>query len=98
MKQYSNDYLNICNRRDERGAGWSCPPRALLRTGAPNGPRYHHYVFELYALNANLEMRAEATRAQLLEAMKDTIVAKAAYVGRFKQKRTRRRKIRSCGR
>ena len=29
--------------------------------GAPNGPRYHHYVFELYALNANLDL--PATRA-----------------------------------
>jgi hypothetical protein len=28
---------------------------------------------------------ADATRAQLLEAMKDIIVGKAAYVGRFKQ-------------
>ena len=24
--------------------------------GAPAGPRYHHYVFELYALNANLDL------------------------------------------
>ena len=24
--------------------------------GAPPGPRYHHYVFELYALSANLDL------------------------------------------
>ena len=53
--------------------------------GAPAGPRYHHYVFELYALSAMLNLPAEATRAQLLDAMKDIIVGKAAYVGRFRQ-------------
>ena len=53
--------------------------------GAPAGPRYHHYVFELYALSATLNLPADATRAQLLDAMKDIIVGKAAYVGRFRQ-------------
>jgi hypothetical protein len=53
--------------------------------GAPAGPRYHHYVFELYALSAMLDLPADATRAQLLDAMKDIIVGKAAYVGLFRQ-------------
>ena len=53
--------------------------------GAPAGPRYHHYVFELYALSAMLNLPADVTRAQLLDAMKDIIVGKAAYVGRFRQ-------------
>ena len=53
--------------------------------GAPAGPRYHHYVFELDALSATLNLPADATRAQLLDAMKDIIVGKAAYVGRFRQ-------------
>lgn len=53
--------------------------------GAPAGPRYHHNVFELYALSAMLDLPADATRAQLLDAMKDIIVGKAAYVGRFRQ-------------
>ena len=44
-----------------------------------------HYVFELYALSATLNLPADATRAQLLDAMKDVIVGKAAYVGRFRQ-------------
>lgn len=52
--------------------------------GAPAGPRYHHYVFELYALNANLELPATATRDDLLKAMGGKVVAKAAYVGRFR--------------
>ena len=53
--------------------------------GAPAGPRYHHNVFELYALSAMLNLPPEVTRAQLLDAMKDVIVGKAAYVGRFRQ-------------
>jgi Raf kinase inhibitor-like YbhB/YbcL family protein len=53
--------------------------------GAPAGPRYHHYVFELYALSKMLDLPADATRAQLLDSMRDSIVGKAAYVGRFHQ-------------
>jgi len=52
--------------------------------GAPPGPRYHHYVFELYALNANLDLPDTSGRDELLAAMAGKIVAKAAYVGRFK--------------
>ena len=44
-----------------------------------------HYVFELFALSAMLDLPADATRVQLLDAMKDIIVGKAAYVGRFRQ-------------
>jgi Raf kinase inhibitor-like YbhB/YbcL family protein len=53
--------------------------------GAPAGPRYHHYVFELYALNATLDLPASASRDDLLKAMQGKTVAKAAYVGRFRQ-------------
>jgi Raf kinase inhibitor-like YbhB/YbcL family protein len=52
--------------------------------GAPPGPRYHHYVFELYALSANLDLPNTAGRAELLAAMEGKTVAKAAYVGRFR--------------
>jgi Raf kinase inhibitor-like YbhB/YbcL family protein len=52
--------------------------------GAPAGPRYHHYVFELYALNANLDLPATAGRDELLKAMAGKIVAKSAYVGRYR--------------
>jgi Raf kinase inhibitor-like YbhB/YbcL family protein len=52
--------------------------------GAPAGPRYHHYVFELYALNANLDLPPTATRAEVIKAMEGKIVAKSAYVGRFR--------------
>jgi Raf kinase inhibitor-like YbhB/YbcL family protein len=57
---------------------------AYFGPGAPAGPRYHHYVFELYALNANLDLPATAGRDELLKAMEGKIVAKAAYVGRYR--------------
>ncbi len=58
--------------------------RPYMGMGAPNGPRYHHYVFEFYALNAKIDLPATAGRPELLEAMKGKVVAKAAYVGRFR--------------
>lgn len=57
---------------------------AYMGMGAPAGPRYHHYVFEFYALNTKLDLPATASRPELLEAMKGKTLAKAAYVGRFK--------------
>jgi len=55
-----------------------------LGPGAPAGPRYHHYVFELYALNTMLDLPATATRDDLLKALEGKTVAKAAYVGRYR--------------
>lgn len=52
--------------------------------GAPAGPRYHHYVFEVYALSEELGLPATAGRVELLAAMEGKVIAKAAYVGRFK--------------
>jgi Raf kinase inhibitor-like YbhB/YbcL family protein len=52
--------------------------------GAPAGPRYHHYVFELYALSSNLDLPATASRDDLLKAMTGKITAKSAYVGRYR--------------
>ena len=57
---------------------------AYMGPGAPAGPRYHHYVFELYALNANLDLPATASRDDVLKALQGKVVAKAAYVGRFR--------------
>jgi hypothetical protein len=58
--------------------------RTYMGMGAPNGPRYHHYVFEFYALSAMLDLPAAGGRTELLEAMKGKVLAKAAYVGRFR--------------
>ena len=57
---------------------------AYMGMGAPAGPRYHHYVFEFYALNTKLDLPPTASRAEVLEAIKGKVIAKAAYVGRFR--------------
>jgi Raf kinase inhibitor-like YbhB/YbcL family protein len=57
---------------------------AYMGPGAPAGPRYHHYIFELYALSAMLDLPPTASRDQLLKAMEGKVVAKAAYVGRYR--------------
>ena len=52
--------------------------------GAPAGPRYHHYIFEVYALNANIDIPPDSTREAFYAAMAGKVVGKAAYVGRFR--------------
>jgi len=57
--------------------------------GAPaNGP-YHHYMFELYALDTKLDVKpttdAFETRANVLKAMQGHILAKAVYGGLFRR-------------
>jgi Raf kinase inhibitor-like YbhB/YbcL family protein len=47
------------------------------------GNVYHHYIFELYALDTKLALGPTATREDLLKAMDGHILAKAVYVGRF---------------
>src|SRR5262252_6846928 len=57
--------------------------------GAPaNGP-FHHYVFELYALDTKLDVKpsgdAFETRASVLKAIQGHILAKAVYGGLFRR-------------
>jgi Raf kinase inhibitor-like YbhB/YbcL family protein len=58
---------------------------AYLGPGAPAGPRFQHYVFELYALDSLLDLAETASRPELLAAMEGRVVGKAAYVGRFRR-------------
>jgi Raf kinase inhibitor-like YbhB/YbcL family protein len=58
---------------------------AYLGPGAPWGPRYHHYVFELYSLSSTLALESTAGRGELLAAMDGNVIGKAAYVGRFRR-------------
>ncbi len=48
----------------------------------PAGP-YHHYSFELYALDTRLSLGPGATRSEVLAAMNGHILNKAVMVGRF---------------
>ena len=47
------------------------------------GNVYHHYTFQLYALDTKLALGADATRAQLMAAMDGHVLGKAVLVGRF---------------
>src|SRR5438552_2537271 len=61
---------------------------AYMGPGAPAGP-YHHYTFELYALDTKLDVAqgtpAEAanTRVGVVNAMDGHVLGKAILVGRF---------------
>ena len=53
-----------------------------------NGP-YHHYVFELYALDTKLDVKPTAdafeTRANVMKAIQGHIITKAVYGGLFRR-------------
>ena len=55
--------------------------------GPGNGAQnpYHHYTFELFALDAKLPLDANASRADVLKAMEGHILGKGVLVGRFKR-------------
>ena len=44
---------------------------------------YHHYTFQLYALDTSLNLGADATRADVQAAMDGHVLAKATIGGRF---------------
>jgi Raf kinase inhibitor-like YbhB/YbcL family protein len=64
------------NGKNIRGVGY-------MGSGAPLKDRFHHYVWEFYALNAKLGLPEGATRAEVVKAMEGKIIGKAAYVGRY---------------
>ena len=49
----------------------------------PPGKNPHHYHFQMFALDAQLPLRAGASREQLLQAMRGHVLAKASLVGTF---------------
>jgi Raf kinase inhibitor-like YbhB/YbcL family protein len=61
---------------------------SYMGPGAPAGP-YHHYTFELYALDTKLEVpqgtpqEAAATRAAVVNAMDGHVLGKAVLIARF---------------
>lgn len=59
------------------GYGGPCPP--------PGKP--HRYFFKLYALDAMLELPAKATKAQLVGAMKNHILAETQLIGLYQRGR-----------
>lgn len=51
--------------------------------GAPATGPYHHYTFELYALDTKLDLGPDASRADVMKAMEGHILGKAVWEGRF---------------
>src|SRR5947207_7393305 len=58
--------------------------------GAPAAGPYHHYVFELFALDTKIDVAANPmdpfdTRAKVLAAIQGHVVGKAVYLGFFRR-------------
>jgi Raf kinase inhibitor-like YbhB/YbcL family protein len=51
--------------------------------GAGAAGPYHHYTFELFALDTKLSLGPDATRPDVMQAMDGHILAKAVLMGRF---------------
>jgi hypothetical protein len=51
--------------------------------GAGAAGPYHHYTFELFALDTKLNLGPDATQADVLKAMDGHILGKGVLVGRF---------------
>jgi Raf kinase inhibitor-like YbhB/YbcL family protein len=51
--------------------------------GAPPPGPHHHYTFELFALDTKLDLKEDATRADVMKAMEGHILGKGVLVGRF---------------
>ena len=51
--------------------------------GAGAAGPYHHYTWELYALDMKLDLTPDATRADIMKAIDGHILAKAVMFGRF---------------
>jgi len=56
------------------GYGGPCPPGGT-----------HRYYFKLYALDTEINLDAGTTKAQLLKAMEDHILAQGQLMGRYKR-------------
>jgi len=54
-----------------------------LGPGAGAAGPYHHYTWELYALDIKLDLTADATRADVLKAMDGHVLGKGILTGRF---------------
>src|SRR5262249_43902396 len=51
--------------------------------GAGAAGPYHHYTFELFALDTKLDLGLDATREDVLKAIDGHILGKAVVFGRF---------------
>lgn len=66
------------NSSGEAGYTGPCPP-------AQYEPTEHRYVFSLYALDDSLSLQSVASKAAVMEAMKDNVIAKAELTGYYEK-------------
>src|SRR5215212_10358059 len=64
------------NSFGEVGYGGACPPR---------GHGEHRYIFKLYALDADSALEPGARREQLLDALRNHVLAEAHLTGKYKR-------------
>jgi len=55
----------------------------FMGPGAPATGPYHHYTFELFALDTKLDLGPDATRAAVIDAIQGHILGKAVLEARF---------------
>lgn len=74
VKVFENGAKHGINDFQKFGYGGPCPPSGT-----------HRYYFKLYALDVKLMQQPGMTKAVLLNAMQDHILAKAQLMGKYKQ-------------
>lgn len=57
--------------------------RGYVGPGAGAAGPYHHYTFQIYALDTKLSVGPDASRADVLQAMDGHILGKGVLIGRF---------------
>jgi Raf kinase inhibitor-like YbhB/YbcL family protein len=73
-KNHMDGLMQGKNDFGREGYGGPCPPR---------GDKAHRYSFRLYALDTTLDLKPDATKADLEAAMKGHVLDQAELLGRF---------------
>ncbi|MGB7292670.1 MAG: YbhB/YbcL family Raf kinase inhibitor-like protein, partial [Thermodesulfobacteriota bacterium] len=74
QKELTNGAIQGTNDFRKIGYGGPCPPGGT-----------HRYYFEIYSLDTNLDLKAGATKTQLLEAMKGHVIGEDQLMGKYKR-------------
>ena len=60
--------------------------RPIYRGPAPPPGKVHHYHFVVYALDANLDLKADLNRVELLDAIKGHVIGQGELVATYERK------------